>query len=117
MNLQRHENITGTVAPVNKITEMTPVALSTSGVLIEMPEKDLRTVIAVINTGDSASSVTLCAPTNGGYAAQDKDVVKSIAGGQIAYIPIETAVYANNDLTVKLKGAATLKVVVFARAN
>ena len=119
IDLQRFTDpIEGVVAPMNTITPDAGESVTTTGVEIKMPEKDLRTVIVLVNTGESAITATLLAPAEAKrtYAGSDTDVAVSVPAGNIALVPIESAKYATKDGIVKIKGSASgLKVVAFKR--
>lgn len=110
--------VEGTVAPVNNIAVDDGTDVTTTGTEIQMPEKDLRTVIVLVNTAQSAVTATLLAPAEDkrSYAGADTDVAVEIGAGKIALVPIESAKYATKDLIVKIKASAEgLKVACFKR--
>jgi len=120
IDLQRFDDepIEGVVAPVNTITPDAGKSVTTTGIEIKMPEKDLRTAIVLFNTGNAAINATLMAPSEeaGTYARSDKDITVSVPAGNVALVPIESAKYATKDLIVKIKASAEgLKVVAFKR--
>ena len=95
----------------NDIKELTMVAPSAiaDGVKFNVP-KDAKledTVIIAHNTGSAAQTVTVKAPTDGGYAATDTDLVVSVAAGAIAVIRIESARFFNKDNSVIVTSNAT----------
>ena len=68
--------------------------------------------IAKNEEASTAKAVTVCKPTNGGYAASDEDLTLNLAAGTEAVIWVETAKYANNDGSIIIKGgSANVKVV------
>ena len=102
----------------NEIKELTMVAPSAiaDGVEFKVPmnAKLEDTVIIANNTGSSAATVVVKAPTNGGYASTDEDLSVSVAAGAIAIVRVESARYFNKDNTVVVTSSATTTKVALA---
>ena len=102
----------------NEIKELTLVAPTAvaDGVKFSVPKdaKIEHMVLVAQNTGDAAKTVTVKAPTDGGYAATDTDLSLSIAAGGIAIIKIESARYFNKDNSVIVTSNATTTKVALA---
>ena len=97
--------ITPVKGNVNEITKFAFQAATTAkdGLVFKRPRvTEEYLVIIVTNTSDAEQSISLKAPTNGGYAAASDDVTLSLAAGEYAVIRLESARYSNNDGTVKL---------------
>lgn len=95
--------------PFNEITKVTLEAATaiSDGMECKLPASDEYVVFIVENTGGSAGTIKVKAPTNGGYAAATSDLSLSLAEGEKAVIRIESARYANNLGQVLLIPSAT----------
>lgn len=111
--------LTGVKAPYNEATTIAFEAATAAadGFEYTLQGSDEYTFFVVQNThGSAAKTITVKAPTNGGYAATDTDLVKSVASGAFAVIRVESARFANNDGTIKLIPESTdVKVVAVYR--
>lgn len=111
-------NGTSVECKFNEIKGLTMVApTSTSdGVKFDVPKaaKLEGLVIIAQNTGSSAQTVTVKAPTNGGYAATDTDLSLSIPAGGIAIARVESARYFNADNSVVVTSNATTTKIALA---
>ena len=100
---------------VKELTLVAPTAVA-DGVKFEVP-KDAKLediVIIAQNTGNAAQTVVVKAPTDGGYAATDKDLTLSIASGGIAIARVESAKNFNKDNSVLITSNATTTKVALA---
>lgn len=102
----------------NEIKALDFVAPSTinDGVKFDVP-KDAKLediVIIAQNTGSSAQTVVVKAPTDGGYAATDTDLSLSVPAGGIAIVRIESARYFNKDNSVVVTSNATTTKIALA---
>lgn len=91
-------------AEYNAITKVTYEAATTPshGLEYKLSGNDESTFVLVTNTGTGAGSISVKAPTKGGYAAATSDLSLSLAAGETAVIRVESARYANNDGTILL---------------
>lgn len=95
--------------PFNEITKVTLEAATTAadGMRCKLPNSDEYVVVLVENTGSSAGTIKVKAPTNGGYAAATSDLSLSLSAGEKAIIRVESARYANNLGEILLVPSAT----------
>ena len=100
---------------VKELTLVAPTAVA-DGVKFEVPKDAKLEDILIIaqNTGNAAQTVVIKAPTDGGYAATDKDLTLSIASGGIAIARVESAKYFNKDNSVLITSNATTTKVALA---
>lgn len=99
------KELTGVKAPYNEATSIAfeVATAADDGFKYKLQGSDEYTLFVVQNAHASAAkTITVKAPTNGGYAATDTDLVKSISAGEFAVIRVESARFANNDGTIKL---------------
>lgn len=92
-----------------KALELVAPSAIADGVKFDVP-KDAKLediVIVAQNTGTSAQTVVVKAPTDGGYAATDTDLSVSVAAGAIAVVRIESARFFNKDNSVIVTSNAT----------
>lgn len=93
---------------IKELTMVAPTAVS-DGVKFEVPvDAKLEDIVIVAqNTGAAAQTIVIKAPTDGGYAATDKDLSLSIAAGGIAVARVESARYFNKDNSIIVTSNAT----------
>lgn len=100
------------VVPDDGFKKIAPVAVSVAdGILFSQPAEGMRdddiVIIAQNTHATDAKTVTLKAPTDGNYAASDRDLTISLAAGEIATSRIESARYCNRDGSFLVKGSST----------
>ena len=94
---------------------VTPSAVADGVKFIVPKDSKLEDIVIVAqNSGSSAQTVVVKAPTDGGYAATDKDLTLSIAAGGIAVVRVESAKYFNKDNTVVVTSNATTTKIALA---
>lgn len=104
------KELTGVKAPFNAITKyaVETATAAADGFKYTLQGSDEYTLFVVINThGSAAKTITVKAPTTGGYAATDTDEVLSLDAGETAIIRVESARFANNDGSIILLPQST----------
>lgn len=102
------KNIKCNFNEIKELTLVAPTAVN-DGVEFKIPtDAKLEDILIVAeNGGSAAQTVVVKAPTNGGYAATDKDLTLSVAAGGIAVAKIESAKYFNKDNSIIVTSNAT----------
>lgn len=109
--------LTANAAPYNAITAKALTAGHTDGVVYANVRSDETTTLIVYNSSaDTAYDLTVKAPSNAINTSALTDIVKEIAFGEVAIVPLETAKYLDvttGKITLDVENAA-LKFVLFS---